>query len=69
MPTLLLAGWKKENVPPEERFLNACSPGILPPAFEEESNGPQQLRLTDASALEPEPEPEPEPDIQVRGAW
>ncbi len=67
MSTLLLVGWKKENVPLEERFLNACSPGVLPPSFEDENNAPQQLRLADAPGLEPEPEPEPE--LQVRGVW
>lgn len=67
-PALLLAGWKKENVPPEDRFLNACAPGILLLSFEQESNALQQLRLADAPALEP-PEPEPEPESQARGVW
>jgi hypothetical protein len=79
-PVFLVAGWKKQNVSEEERFLRACAPGIFPPSFEEESNAPQQLRLADASEPAPapaselgpgpaKPEPEPEPELQVRGVW
>ena len=61
----LLAGWMKERVPPEKRYLNACAPGILPPSFEEERQTvSERLQLTNAPSR-PYAEPEPEPELQL----
>ena len=58
---LLLAGYVKEGVPPENRYLNACARGIFPPSYEEDNGA--QFRLKDAA------EPQKEPPAEPRGVW